>query len=342
MGKHHTDDYKQSAINYYFSANEPSIRDTCVIFNCKRESLRRWIKRYIITGSVSNKPRPEGSYKITKTHVNFILNVIKLKPNITLWQILGLFHEKFKNITLSKTHLINIIKYTNLTYKKYSTIHKPDFRYNKPINHKQEYSRFYNKIKKYDVKNIICIDETSIQTGLHFNKCRFEIGKRCKKITKSNEIFKKYTLIMAIGYYGIIDWTLYKYGGINNERLVSFLNRKILKNNNKLILMDNASAHKKQNVIDSIKNSNNDYVHIVPYQHNMNCIERFFNQLKHYIKLDEPMNFNEIGVSIKNALEKISKDNYKNYFESTYTKKNIINDMNNVSKYHKKPKKYKD
>ena len=61
MGKHHTDDYRQSAVNYYFS-NNPSIHDKYDVFDCKRKILRCF-KRYIMIGSVLNKPRP-GSYKI--------------------------------------------------------------------------------------------------------------------------------------------------------------------------------------------------------------------------------------------------------------------------------------
>lgn len=342
MGKHHSDDYKQASVDYYFSMDEPSIRDTCLIFNCKRESLRRWIIRYLTNGTVSNKQRKEGSYKITKTHVKFILDLVKHKSNITLWQILALFHEKFKDITISKSHLVNLLTFANLTYKKYNVMHKPDKRYNIPIDHKKEYKTFYDKIKEYSIKQIICIDETSIQTGTHINHCRFEIGKRCRKITTSNEVFKKYTLIVAISYHGIVDWILYKKGGIDNVRLIEFLERKIFDYQDNLILMDNATAHKKQNVLTAIKNSGNDYVHIVPYQHNLNTIERFFNQLKHYIKLDEPMNYDEIKLSVKNSIKKISKQNFKNYFKGTYNKEFIIKDMRNVLKYHKKAKVYKD
>ena len=63
---------------------------------------------------------------------------------------------------------------------------------------------------------------------MHLKNCRYKIGKRCKKIPKSN-VFKKYILVTSIDYNSVIDWTLYKYGGINNEKLVNLLNRKILK-----------------------------------------------------------------------------------------------------------------
>ena len=356
MSKHHSSDYKLAAVKYYVN-NKIGIRQICKIFKCKRESLRRWIIRYLQTGSVNNKPRKEGSYKIRKKHVKFILNLLVKKPNIMLWQILAKFHKKFNDITLSKGHLVNIIRYANLTYKKYNRIHRPDTRYNIPINYKQEYKKFYDKIKEHSIKDIICIDETSISVGIHVDHCRNTIGKRCKKITRSNEIFKKYTLIMAMDYYGIVGWKLYRKGGIDSNRYIDFLNKHIYilsKYEKKLILMDNASSHRTQRVKDTIINSNNDYVYILPYQHGLNTIERFFSQLKHYMKLEEPMNFNEIKKSIGNSIKKIRKENYINYFKGTYNenyinyfkgtynKKNIINNVKLISKYHKKPKIYKN
>ena len=123
----------------------------------------------------------EGAYKVRKGHVEFIINLIKTKPFITLTDILGYFHKKFNDIRLSKTHLSNIIKYANLTYKKVQITHKPDLRYNKPINYEEEYKKFYSKIKKYNLDDIISIDETSVSTSLTYNYCRSYIGKRCVK-----------------------------------------------------------------------------------------------------------------------------------------------------------------
>jgi transposase len=142
MGKHKSTDYKLSAVEYYLDNEDLSLRNTCDIYKCSKYSLVRWVKRYLEYGTVENKDRKEGAYKVRKGHVEFIINLIKTKPFITLTDILGYFHKKFNDITLSKTHLNNIIKYANLTYKKVQITHKPDLRYNKPINYDEEYKKF--------------------------------------------------------------------------------------------------------------------------------------------------------------------------------------------------------
>jgi len=341
MGKHKSSDYKLSAVEYYLDNDNISLKGTCNIFKCSKYSLIRWVKRYIKYGTVDNKQRKEGSYKVRKIHVKFIIDLIKRKPFIILTDILGYFHKQFDDITLSKTHLSNIIKYANLTYKKVQITHRPDTRYKIPINYEEEYKKFYTKIKKYKLNNIISIDETSISIGLHPEKGREEIGKRLDKITKDNKVFVKYTLIMAITTKGVLDWILYEKGGSDNSRLIEFVKKLIDKKKNKLILMDNASCHRNQNVKDFIINSKNDFVYVLPYHHFQNPIEKFFNQLKYYMKKDEPMSYELIKKSIKKAIKYIELETYTNYFKSSLIK--TKEDIKEIKmKYRKTPKIYKE
>ena len=341
MSKHKSTDYKLSAVEYYLNNEDLSLQYTCDIYNCSKYSLVRWVRRYLEYGTVENKNRKEGAYKVRKGHVEFIINLIKTKPFITLTDILGYFHKKFNDITLSKTHLSNIIKFANLTYKKVQITHKPDLRYNKPINYEEEYKKFYSKIKKYNLDDIISIDESSISIGLHPNKGREIIGKRLNKTTKDNKVFVKYTLIMAITTKGVLDWILYEKAGSDHCRLIEFIKQFIEGKKNKLILMDNASCHRNQEVKDFIIKSKNDFVYILPYHHYMNPIEKFFNQLKYYMKRDEPMSYDLIKKSIRKSIKYIELKTYKNYFKSSLTK--TKEDIKEIKmKYRKKAKIYKE
>ena len=340
MGKHKSSDYKLTAVQHYLNTEGESLRDTCNIFQCSKYSLVRWVRRYIKTGNVDNLPRTKGSYKVRRKHVNFILSLLKTKPLITLTDVLGYFHKEFNDITLSKTHLSNIIKYANITYKKVQITHHPITRYGKTINYNEEYKKFYSKIKKYKLDDIISIDESSINVGLHTLRGREEIGKRLNKITTDNKVFVKYTLIMAISTKGVLEWTLYEKGGSDHLRLIEFLGKVIKNKKNKLILMDNASCHRNQEVKDYITNKKNDLIHILPYHHFQNPIEKLFNQLKYYMRKDEPMSYDLIKKSIKKSIKYIELETFNNYFKSSLTKtKKDIDDIK--SKYRKEPKIYK-
>ena len=46
MPKHKTEDYKLSAVKYYLR-NDFSMEYVCDIFECKKQSLSRWVKKSI-------------------------------------------------------------------------------------------------------------------------------------------------------------------------------------------------------------------------------------------------------------------------------------------------------
>ena len=47
MTKHKTEDYKISAVKYYLNNDRvDGYKKTCKIFDCKKSTLRDWIKRY--------------------------------------------------------------------------------------------------------------------------------------------------------------------------------------------------------------------------------------------------------------------------------------------------------
>jgi transposase len=49
--------------------------------------------------------------------------------------------------------------------------------------------------------------------------------------------------------------------------------------------------------------SGNEVVYTLPYSPRLNPIEQFFNQLKHYMKVERSMNLRELKESVKRALE---------------------------------------
>ena len=67
---------------------------------------------------------------------------------------------------------------------------------------------------------------------------------------------------MAITTKGVLDWILYEKAGSDHCRLIEFIKQFIEGKKNKLILMDNASCHRNQEVKDFIIKSKNDFVYI--------------------------------------------------------------------------------
>lgn len=89
MPKHKTEDYKLSAIKYYLK-NDFSMEYVCDIFECKKQSLSRWVDRYLLENSIKRHNRLPVSYKIKKKHLLLLFLFILLYnfSNLIITQII--------------------------------------------------------------------------------------------------------------------------------------------------------------------------------------------------------------------------------------------------------------
>ena len=198
-------------------------------------------------------------------------------------------------------------------------------------------------LRKYKLEDIISIDETSVTTSLTHKYCRAFLGDRCVKKTTNNEVFKNYSLVVAINNKKCIATELYQNGAVNAERFNEFLKKICSKVKGKLFVLDNGQIHKTENTKQIIRDSGNYLLYTVSYHPRLNSIEQFFNQMKHYIKLDKPNTFTALDESVKSSIGKIKQDNYENYFIYAYNK-DYYKNKHLVKKYTKRRtlKVYKD
>ena len=89
--------------------------------------------------------------------------------------------------------------------------------------------------------------------------------------------------------------------------------------------------------------SGNKYLYSIPYSPVTNStIEGFFNQIKHKLKLNRRvLHFNELKEAVKKSIKSVTKNNYKNYFEYAYKKKDFYR-KRKLSTKRRVLKKYKE
>jgi transposase len=170
------------------------------------------------------------------------------------------------------------------------------------------------------------------------------LGKRCIIKTDDNYVFRKFTLLCAISNSKCVGATMYEKGGMTKERFVEFLEANIFnKYKNHLIILDNAGSHNNEYVKQAIINSGNKYLFSLPYTPKTNDIEQYFNQIKHYLKLNKKViKFDELIGEVKNAIKQVKKENYKNYFKNAYKKDLYNNYAKKDSTLKRKLKNYKN
>ncbi len=338
--KQHSIDYIKSAIKHY--KQTANYTKTCRIFDCKRQTLKRWVDKYSRRIPLTRKIRTPGAYKIPKELVRFANKRIKDKPDIFIKDLLGEIHTEFPTITLSRQHLGEIIRDNNRTRKRLRHVHEPATYWGKPRDHKKEISDYLLEVKKHDIDNIIALDETGIYASLHGTYGRCELGKRCSYTTTDNKTFKKYSLLVAINTKEVVGWKLYEEGAVNSERLTEFIKDNITnKYENQVIIMDNAGFHKTQVVKTEIEKRNK-CLYTIPYYPRSNPIENFLSQLKYYIKKESPVSFAEIQSVLEKSIAKIKESNLRKYFQYAFDKEAVKKLYTHNSTLKRKPKIYKD
>lgn len=313
MGKHHTEDYKLSAVRHSLKSDNQV--QTCEIFDCKRSSLQRWIYKYQTEGTLSKGKTRRKARKVKREHIIFIRSELKKKPQIYLQDLLDILKGKYPDLQITPQHLGRIVRDNDITRKRLRKIHQPGTYRGKERNHAQEVKDYVETMKKHNIHKIIALDETGIYAALHPTYARCDIGKRCYMKTTDQRVFKKYSLLVAITSNGIVGWDLYEKGAVNSERLTEFIKKKVNgKYEDCVIVMDNAGFHKTTEVKDIVNEGKNKIQNTVPYYPRSNPIEQFFSQLKHYIKKDSPISYEDIKTSIGKAMTKVKEKHLNNYF----------------------------
>jgi len=315
--KQHSEDYKLSAVKYYLEHNDDDMRDTCDIFKCKYQSLGRWIDRYKTQGNIKRKTRKNHNLKITSEIEKFVKEQVRKDPTTTLWEYSKLVDKKF-GVNLTDRSINNIFTNLKITRKRLRSKYYPEKREGQE---KHDLDDFYKKIKDYDYKKTICIDETSIYLNMTASYGRSKSGSRVIKKT-SIYPYKRYNMLCAVCADKVVGWVLYKdlKGGIKTSDVIEFYDKFIKdKFSDYLIIMDNAVIHRAKIIRQHIEETNNKLLYSIPYHPETNAIEEYFSQLKHYIKKESPNTYEDIDKAIKDILKnKIKKEHLTNYLKHSY------------------------
>lgn len=197
MGKHHTEDYKLSAVRYALRTDNQV--ETCEVFDCKRSFLQEWIDLYQKTGSPVRKTRNNRvAYKVKKEHIEFLHDELKKKPDIFISDLKELLEKKYPDVELTRVHIGRLLRDNNKTRKLLRKIHQPATHRGKPREHQKEVSTFIRAARKYSMDKIICLDETALYHALHPSYARCDSGKHCYVKTTDSKVFKHYFILVAI------------------------------------------------------------------------------------------------------------------------------------------------
>lgn len=302
--------YKTLVCKYYFEQKgKQKVSDIVKLFNISNGSLYNWINDYTIN-NLTEKRKYTKTSKYTPEIKCFIREYIIKHIDFNYKKLIILIKNKYK-ITISKSSLYDIIKYMSITRKKF----KSRVTINKKPRTKQ-IKKFKTQISKIPITDIICIDETSVDTHTSSNYGWSTKGTKIIKIHKQWR--KRYTIISAISNKQIIYNKIVK-GSSNAIQFKEFITNVISKlKTPKYLLMDNARIHHAKLIKDYIKTTNHIIIYNIPCCPEYNPIELVFSKFKTLMRQKDNSLESKIIKNITNSFKKITKTDLANFYNYSF------------------------
>jgi transposase len=303
--------YKKLVCDYYFAhKGYQKVSDIIKLFNISNGSLYNWLDKHK-SNTLFEKQQYNKTSKYTPEVRNYIKSYVLKYCDFSYVKLMISIKYKFK-IKISRSMLYSIIKSLNLTRKKFKQRILPDK--NKHISKVETFQKQINDISHND---IICIDETSINTHA-CSKYGWSLkGKHIIKIHKKSKI--TYTIISAISNKKVIYNKIIK-GSSDSIQFKDFLINVVNKlDSSKYLLMDNARIHHSKIIHEYMQTTNHIIIYNVPYCPEYNPIEMVFSKLKSIINKKDNSNQLKLHKNITNAFGKILKRDLNNFYKKSLT-----------------------
>jgi len=302
--------YKIAVITYYLQ-NKCDVKDLLNIFNISKSSLYNWLKQYN-ENILSEKKKYNKVSKYTSDIKIYIKTYVIKRKIFSYKRLIHQLYKKYK-LKTSKSSIYEILKNMKVSHKKL----KKKMIYGNKLKLKEKRKQFRKIINKTDLDNIICIDETSIDTRM---LPLYGWASKGEKVTHTVNAYKsRYTIICAISNKKVIYYEIIK-NSVDKIKFKQFLENLFNKNiSNKKIVLDNACIHHSKLVKEYLDTTTNEFIFNAPYTPEYNPIEQLFSKLKLNIRKHLDNNYKKLMKTVKSTFKNIKSVELSNYYRKSFS-----------------------
>jgi len=168
----------------------------------------------------------------------------------------------------------------------------------------------------FDPRRLVFIDETWIKTNMAPLRGWGPKGKRLRGFAPHGR-WRTMTFLAALHCDGLSAPCVFD-GPINGECFRAYVDQQLtptLKPGD-IVVMDNLGSHKSRAVRDAIKAAGARLWFLPPYSPDLNPIEQTFAKIKHWMRMAQKRETEEVWRHVGHLLGTISPDECANYFEN--------------------------
>lgn len=259
----------------------------------------RTVKKYI---GGNDTYKVGGNRKFNSEVVKFIEDIVKKEPHIYLKEIKERILDDL-NVSRSVSQIWTILT-NNLCLKKKKVVKICYYRTTERVQNLRK--QFRRLMQDYHPFSLYYIDESHFESDDQERTTGWGVPGENVNTTTHKYSRKTYSLIMAIGCFGVVYYQLIETTKekINFEKFQNFLeNLIVMTPEDVYFYMDNASIHHKSQIIGLMEYHHVEWVFSSPYSPDYNPIEMAFGWIKR--KMKDYRNL-ELKESILKAISEIT------------------------------------
>ncbi len=160
------------------------------------------------------------------------------------------------------------------------------------------------------------LDEAGADLGMTTDFSRAEGGERAKA-PKPFIVDKKFSIVGAISIIGIIAM-MYVEKAINKDIFVNYIEQLLLPKLKKgqYVIMDNASIHKSEAIVNLIESAGARVVFLPPYSPDLSPIEKMWSKAKEILKRLMPRTKADFHNAVAIAMDTVNEEDCEEWFDA--------------------------
>jgi len=172
------------------------------------------------------------------------------------------------------------------------------------------------EIKRYDVRNLVFLDESGIQDNMTRLYGRLVGGERLNESTPGGS-WNTTTMISSIRYDGSLAAMTIQ-GSTDAEVFRTYISMILCPTLGKddIVIMDNLRAHKVAGIRELIEATGAILLYLPPYSPDLNPIEKMWSKIKSILRKMKARSKEEIRMAMTTAFKEITSSDAHGWFES--------------------------